>query len=129
VTPADRQALRNRWESIPGQEDDSSDDDTLEPMYGNVFATLYAQAAGARQYHNAPGLFQMESEHSVNRSGKLDADGNVMGITPELVAEFNNVVDSTVESLNEAFRDGLDEKCRNGARDASYYVILLGLGY
>ncbi|KAF8193874.1 hypothetical protein K438DRAFT_826723 [Mycena galopus ATCC 62051] len=48
-----------------------------------------------------------------------DRSGQLIGITPRLIAEFGQIVDSSVESLKDYLRDGLGERCRIGAASAA----------
>ncbi|THG94658.1 hypothetical protein EW026_g6853 [Hermanssonia centrifuga] len=117
VTVADRDALREKWESILPDDDD---DDEADPFggFGGGWASsddpfdLPGLAELANPLGNA--LYTMQ-----NKAPKVDRFGELVGITPRLVKDFMKVIDDCVHELQKSFRDGLEEKCRVGAINAA----------
>ncbi|KAF7313741.1 hypothetical protein HMN09_00531200 [Mycena chlorophos] len=101
VTPAERDALREKWESgVPQQPE--VDDDEDDP-----FAAVLGGYSGPK-LHTMPEIVP-----------KLDKLGKPIGITPRLVSEFSHVVEEGVASLKDHLRDGLEDRCRVGATNAA----------
>ncbi|KAG1907278.1 uncharacterized protein F5891DRAFT_940152 [Suillus fuscotomentosus] len=125
VTIADRESLREKWESTPqggegmyDDEDEDEDEDmphwhgSPDPMSVHLFqpyrGTMSRALMDAR-------LFSMNNQSSL----KVDARGEPIGVTPRLVKEFGIHVEKSVSDLQDLFRDGLEDKCRVGAANAA----------
>ncbi|KAJ7276327.1 hypothetical protein B0H12DRAFT_1084814 [Mycena haematopus] len=104
VTDDDRNSLREKWES--GEQDAVESESESESIDSDPFAALLGGGGG---------LYRMPLEPAPKR----DRDGQLIGITPRLVAEFGEIVIASVESLKDHLRDGLEEKCRVGAANAA----------
>ncbi|KAF9055172.1 hypothetical protein BDZ89DRAFT_1055778 [Hymenopellis radicata] len=112
VTPADREALREKWETA---EDNVSEDDDEDPYGMQLDDDPFAAILGGRQ----SGLLYTMKE----KSPKVDASGQPVGITPRLTKEFSTVIEKNVEQLKTIFRDGLEEKCQVGAANAAASAV------
>lgn len=64
------------------------------------------------------GLGDLEAMEDVKPARKVDPYGEPVGITPRLMKEFRGLVDKTVNDMNQLFKDGLEEKCAAGAKEA-----------
>jgi hypothetical protein len=112
VTAADRELLREKWESgeleaAPAHlnySDDSDDED-------DPFAALLGGSGG---------LYTMPKSVP-----KVDRYGNPIGIAPRLSLEFNEVVETSVASLKSHLRDGLEERCQVGAANVCWFQLIL----
>ncbi|KAJ8086531.1 hypothetical protein PM082_005354 [Marasmius tenuissimus] len=94
VTPADRDSLRQQWESKwPGSK--------------------AMEAAAMWQYTLEDDPFTIKPERQ-----EL---GN--GVAPRLAKEFISVIDKCVEELQGKFKDGLEGKCRTGAELAASSAV------
>ncbi|PBL02484.1 hypothetical protein ARMGADRAFT_1005847 [Armillaria gallica] len=104
VTATDREALRSKWESTDEEldQDDQFQLDDDDP---------YAAILGG-------GLYSMKET-----APKVDAYGEAVGITPRLVKDFTKVIEDNVENLKAKFREGLADKCRTGATQASAAAV------
>ncbi|KAG2135905.1 uncharacterized protein EDB93DRAFT_1303704 [Suillus bovinus] len=117
VTIADRESLREKWESAPQGDDD--DDDEGMPYWRSSPGSMSFQifqpygAMMSREFVDAK-LFSMNKS-----SLKVDARGEPIGVTPQLVKEFGVHVEKSVSDLQDLFRDGLEDKCRVGAANAA----------
>ncbi|KAJ6614316.1 hypothetical protein B0H10DRAFT_2045676 [Mycena sp. CBHHK59/15] len=100
VTAADREALRERWESGEQEVDPAEQLDDEDP-----FAAILGGGAS---------LYTMTGSVP-----KVDRYGEPIGITPRLTAELQTVVESSISQLKEHLRDGLEERCRIGAANAA----------
>ncbi|KAJ7937120.1 hypothetical protein B0H13DRAFT_2226534 [Mycena leptocephala] len=102
VTAADREMLREQWES--------GEQEAPEPMNDDdPFAAILG--AGGNLYTMPTSV------------PKVDRYGQPVGITPKLIAEFGKVIETSVSSLKEHLRDGLEERCRVGAANAADAAI------
>ncbi|KII94798.1 hypothetical protein PLICRDRAFT_86263 [Plicaturopsis crispa FD-325 SS-3] len=114
VTVADREALREKWESSEQNDADDADDG-----FGAGWASSdpfdIPDLAGF-----GGGLYSMEKKPA---PVKVDPYGEPVGVTPRLTKEFVKVIDSSVAQLQERFKDGLEEKCRIGAANASEAAV------
>ncbi|KAG2348817.1 hypothetical protein BDR05DRAFT_873352 [Suillus weaverae] len=119
VTIADRESLREKWESTPqggeGMYDINEDmpywRSSPDPMSAHPFQAfrgIMSRALDAR-------LFSMNNQSSL----KVDARGEPIGVTPRLVKEFGAHVEKSVSDLQDLFRDGLEDKCQVGAANAA----------
>ncbi|KAG7449283.1 uncharacterized protein BT62DRAFT_1073772 [Guyanagaster necrorhizus] len=95
-----REALRSKWESTDRKldQDDQfqlNDDDPYAAILGGGLCSMKETAL------------------------KVDACGEAIGITPRLVKDFAKVIEDNVENLKDKFREGLEDKCRVGAAQAS----------
>jgi len=122
VTAADRQSLRDKWESVGsvGDEnedenqrynwdsDSSSDDDEPEDHLQALLGSL-GPGVGA-------GLYSMVNHRP---APKVDQQGKLVGVTPRLCSEFAGIIDECVNEIEEKFSCDLDEKCRLGAVNVS----------
>lgn len=123
VTAADREALREKWESNIGDEDD---DDMGMGFYGSsMWDDPYSDEDdysinGLARLANPGmgGLYQMRKNPP-----KVDRYGNLVGIVPRLSKDFAQVVEDAVRELKARFREGLEEKCRLGAINASSAAV------
>ncbi|KAF6762688.1 hypothetical protein DFP72DRAFT_876603 [Ephemerocybe angulata] len=112
VTAIDREALRDKWESRGFVNHAQQDDE--DPW------ARFLAAGDLDRYLDGHNLNPNREPEE-----KLDADGNPIGITPRLCKEFSELVDDCVEDLKQNFKDGLEEKCRQGASDASKAAVPL----
>ncbi|KAJ6539274.1 hypothetical protein B0H19DRAFT_1178148 [Mycena capillaripes] len=101
VTAADRESLREKWESGEQEAAEPIDDD-------DPFAAILGGG----------GLYTMPKSVP-----KLDRYGQPIGVTPRLVAEFGKVIETSVSSLKTHLRDGLEERCRVGAVNAAAVAV------
>ncbi|KAF7301325.1 hypothetical protein MIND_00697600 [Mycena indigotica] len=108
VTPADRDALRNKWESGMQEQPDLDDQDEED----DPFAAVLGGYTGPK-LHTMPELLP-----------KVDRFGQPIGITPRLIKEFSKVVENSVISLKDHLRDGLEERCRVGASNAAEAAVI-----
>lgn len=97
VTVADRELLREKWESVPGQDDPYVDapysfNEDVKPKVKNGTAGITFRMVQVRQPFYCLLL--------------------VLTISSQ---EFGAVVENCVEDLQKLFRDGLQDKCRAGA--------------
>ncbi|KAG2369878.1 hypothetical protein BDR07DRAFT_1526349 [Suillus spraguei] len=122
VTIADRESLREKWESTPqGGEgmydsDEFDDDDEDMPYWRSL--PDFTSVRGFR----FPGMGMLDTRllSMNNRSSlKVDARGEPIGVTPRLVKEFGVHVEKSVSDLQDLFRDGLEDKCQVGAANAA----------
>ncbi|KAH8106194.1 hypothetical protein BXZ70DRAFT_422562 [Cristinia sonorae] len=114
VTAADREALREKWESsMP--EDDGPHWDHDDPV--DLVLPGLNLSGMANQILNS-GLYRM-----VEKAPKVDRYGEPIGITPRLIKDFKRVVDDCVDQLQHTFRDGLEEKCQVGAANAANAAV------
>ncbi|KAJ3773109.1 hypothetical protein FB446DRAFT_18931 [Lentinula raphanica] len=98
VTPEDRRALQDKWESI-------MDDDDDEPMSAGAeeeddYFTAFLNSRAEYQR-----LFAMHSGTKKNNKG----------IAPRLNEDFGKLIQECVAQLQDLFKDGLEDKCRVGA--------------
>ncbi|KAK0191014.1 hypothetical protein F5146DRAFT_1196144 [Armillaria mellea] len=102
VTATDREVLRSKWESTDEEldQDDRFQLDDDDP---------YAAILGG-------GLYSMKET-----APKVDVYGEAVGITPRL--DFTKVIEDNVENLKAKFREGLADKCRIGATQASAAAV------
>jgi hypothetical protein len=121
VTIADRESLREKWESTPqgGEGMYDSDDEGMpywrsspDPMSVHPFRAFRGMMS--RELMDAR-LFSMNNQSSL----KVNARGEPIGVTPRLVKEFCAHVEKCVSDLQDLFRDGLEEKCQVGAANAA----------
>ncbi|KAK0468295.1 uncharacterized protein EV420DRAFT_1473993 [Desarmillaria tabescens] len=105
VTATDREALRSKWQST---EVDLDQDDRFQLDDDDPYAAILGG-----------GLYSMKET-----APKVDAYGEAVGITPRLVKDFTKVVEDNVENLKEKFREGLEDKCRTGAVQASAAAVM-----
>ncbi|KAJ7228734.1 hypothetical protein GGX14DRAFT_414563 [Mycena pura] len=98
VTLGDREMLREKWES--GEQPAQAPDVEEDP-----FAAILG---GGR------GLYTMPETVP-----KADRYGNPVGVTPRLVKEFGKIIETSVSSLKDHLRNGLEERCRAGAANAA----------
>ncbi|KAG5641399.1 hypothetical protein DXG03_005335 [Asterophora parasitica] len=122
VTVADREALRERWESSGNVDNDYDSDDDRSGSGGwassddgdvDPFAAILGGKLGAELY----------SMHKAKSTPKVDDYGNPVGISPRLALEFTKSVDKCVKDLQEGFRDGLEDKCKVGAANAAAAAV------
>lgn len=109
VTPEDREALRELWESAKEPEYGSDSDEDMRgssaaPDPFSFFLNI-----------NRGNLMSM-SDDLPGRDAHRDAD---LGIKPRLSKEFQALVDQCVSDLKRIFRQGLEEKCTAGAINAA----------
>ncbi|KAK7061658.1 nuclear GTPase SLIP-GC [Favolaschia claudopus] len=99
VTSADRETLREQWESgeTDAAEQPLEDDDPFAAILGG-----------------SGGLYTIPQSVA-----KRDRYGHLIGITPRLQKEFEEIVEETVENLNSHLSEGLDKQCRIGAANAA----------
>ncbi|KDQ65115.1 hypothetical protein JAAARDRAFT_188367 [Jaapia argillacea MUCL 33604] len=107
VTETDREALREKWESTPQDDDDD--------------AQIGGPGWASSDDFDIPGFGAMNQPERA--APKVDAYGEPIGVTPRLVKEFGLVVDNTVQELQTRFRDGLEEKCQDGAANAAKMAL------
>ncbi|KAJ7047442.1 hypothetical protein C8F04DRAFT_7939 [Mycena alexandri] len=100
VSAADRDALREKFESGEIEAEPAIDDDPFAAILGGS------------------GLYTIPTTVP-----KVDRYGQLIGITPRLVAEFGKVVETNVSLLKEHLRDGLEERCRVGAANAAESAV------
>ncbi|KAG2146754.1 hypothetical protein DEU56DRAFT_786239 [Suillus clintonianus] len=120
VTIADRESLREKWESTPqDQEMYDSDDEGMpywrsspDPMSAHAFQEFRGMMS--KDLMDAR-LFSMSNQSSL----KVDARGEPIGVTPRLVKEFGTHIEKSVSDLQDLFRDGLEDKCQVGATNAA----------
>ncbi|KAL6306643.1 Dynamin family-domain-containing protein [Sparassis latifolia] len=108
VTVSDREAMREKWESIAA--DDSSALDHDDPAYGFLMDDELDMAFR--------GMYSLNEQAT-----KVDRQGNAAGVAPRLTKDFETVVKSCVEELKACFREGLEEKCAAGAINAANAAI------
>ncbi|KAJ7638747.1 hypothetical protein FB45DRAFT_988699 [Roridomyces roridus] len=101
VTTADRETLRENWES--GVQDLGEQLDDEDP---------FAHLLGQSQLYTLPKV-----------TPKVDQYGDESGITPRLVKEFGEIVEESVAELKEHLRDGLEERCKAGAEHAASAAV------
>ncbi|KAH9844070.1 Dynamin family-domain-containing protein [Rhodofomes roseus] len=121
VTAADRESMREKWESMQDEDDDPMDgmhygggwasSDPMDDMDG---LDPYALAGLPRA-----NLYRMQEP----AAPKVDKRGDPVGIVPRLVKEFKQVIEECVQGLQDRFRDGLEEKCKVGAENASSAAV------
>ncbi|GJE84682.1 nuclear GTPase SLIP-GC [Phanerochaete sordida] len=126
VTVADREALREKWESSPVDDDD--DDDEMDMgFYGGMWPD--SDPYGSEDDFTINGLARLANPgmggmYSMRKNPpKVDRFGELIGITPRLGKDFASVVDNCVKELQARFREGLEEKCRLGAINASTAAV------
>ncbi|PIL36747.1 hypothetical protein GSI_00436 [Ganoderma sinense ZZ0214-1] len=107
VTEADRFAMKDQWES------DMLDPEEDDPYYSGLMAS---SDDDYRHLLADMNLYTMKQT-------KVDRNGEPIGVTPRLVKEFEKVVESCVEELQERFRDGLEERCQVGATNAASSAV------
>ncbi|KAG1755777.1 hypothetical protein EDB19DRAFT_1956649 [Suillus lakei] len=121
VTIADRESLREKWESTPqgGEGMYGGDDEGMpywrsspDPMSTHPFQAFRGMMS--QELMDAR-LFSMNNQSSL----KVDARGEPIGVTPRLVKEFGVHVEKSVSDLQDLFRDGLEDKCQVGAANAA----------
>ncbi|KAJ7781316.1 hypothetical protein B0H16DRAFT_1671621 [Mycena metata] len=100
VSAADREALRDKFESGEVEAEPANDDDPFAAILGGS------------------GLYTMPTTVP-----KVDRYGQLIGVTPRLVAEFGKVVETNVALLKDHLRDGLEERCRVGAANAAESAV------
>ncbi|KAG0709554.1 hypothetical protein DFH29DRAFT_792939, partial [Suillus ampliporus] len=101
VTIADRESLRENWESAPQGGQGMYDDRMVsKELMDSRFFTM-----------------------NNNLSLKVDAHGEPIGVTPRLVKEFGAHVETCVSDLQDLFRDGLEDKCQVGATNAAESAV------
>ncbi|KAL5527490.1 hypothetical protein ACEPAG_6281 [Sanghuangporus baumii] len=116
VSEADREALRQKWESAHDEvlctmddyEDDESDDESNGYDWVHAYGRLVPVA---RESANAPKL----------GGTKQRRDGD--GIIARLSEKFTEVIATSVEDMQHAFKDGLEEKCQAGANTAAESAV------
>ncbi|KAE9410407.1 hypothetical protein BT96DRAFT_931168 [Gymnopus androsaceus JB14] len=106
VTPEDRQALQEKWESQFG--DDNEDEYGARSSGIEDYADPFTTYLNGRIGYND--LIALQGNKS-----KVDETGEPVGITPRLNKEFEVLIKTCVEQLQELFKDGLEDKCRVGA--------------
>ncbi|KAG0709519.1 hypothetical protein DFH29DRAFT_869853 [Suillus ampliporus] len=109
MTIADREALREKWESIPQDVQDLSLDNNEDP-------SVYSDDLDLPDSDVDDG---QDSDDGYNSFLKVDAHGEPIGVTPRLVKEFGAHVEKLVSDLQGLFRDGLEDKCQVGADKAA----------
>ncbi|KAK0206486.1 Dynamin family-domain-containing protein [Desarmillaria ectypa] len=105
VTATDREALRSKWEST---DEDLDQDDQFQLDDDDPYAAILGG-----------GLYNIKETVP-----KADAYREAVGITPRLVKDFTKVIEDNVENLKEKFREGLEDKCRTGAAQASAAAVI-----
>ncbi|KAG2077497.1 hypothetical protein BDR04DRAFT_1196025 [Suillus decipiens] len=120
VTIADRESLREKWESTPqggeGMYDSDESDDEDMPYW----RSLHGPTSVAPLRFSGMGVLDARLFSMNNRSSlKVDARGELIGVTPRLVKEFGVHVEKSVSDLQDLFRDGLEDKCQVGAANAA----------
>ncbi|KAI0758261.1 Dynamin family-domain-containing protein [Irpex lacteus] len=121
VTQADREALKEAWESsIP---DDASDGDIFGAGWASSddLLDLPGLAMLADPLGSHGGLYSLNS--TTRKEPKVDRYGELVGVTPRLVRDFADVVEDCVDELKKKFQDGLAEKCRIGATNAASAAV------
>ncbi|KAG6813480.1 hypothetical protein H0H92_010505 [Tricholoma furcatifolium] len=117
VTVADREDLRQKWESsglLDGNREDSDsdsdsdDDDPYAAMFGGLIDHLDHPLYSMVKPKPAP---------------KVDEYGRLIGIAPRLALDFSKLVDKCITDLQELFKDGLEEKCKTGAANAAAAAV------
>ncbi|GLB33731.1 putative dynamin family protein [Lyophyllum shimeji] len=131
VSAADREALREKWESGNLDKDyNDDDDDRSDDGYGawansdndDPFAAIIGGLGGSLGA-------ELYSMHEPKRSLKGDAYGQPTGIAPRLALEFSKLVDKCVKDLQENFKDGLEDKCMVGAANAAAAAVETSDGF
>ncbi|KAL1740588.1 hypothetical protein HDZ31DRAFT_85351 [Schizophyllum fasciatum] len=109
VTPEDREALRELWESEKDFGDIAyvSEDDSDSLTSPDPFSYFLNK--------NRNNLMPMSDD----MMGGESLRGADVGIKSRLMMEFNAIVDKCVLDLQRIFRDGLEEKCNAGAVNAA----------
>ncbi|KAJ3937366.1 MAG: hypothetical protein NXY57DRAFT_981850 [Lentinula lateritia] len=99
VTPEDRQALQDKWESEMDDENEYEYPYTSDSEVDDDPFTAFLNSRAEYQ-----GLIAMQRDKKPST-----------GITPRLTDEFGRLVQDCVVQLQERFKDGLEDKCRVGA--------------
>ncbi|KIK36397.1 hypothetical protein CY34DRAFT_26339 [Suillus luteus UH-Slu-Lm8-n1] len=106
VKIAEREILREKWESTPqggdGKYDSDSEDEGM-PYWRSTRGFLRAYRIPTYQ----------------DLMPRMDAHSEPKGVTPRLVKEFGAHVEKCVLDLQVLFRDGLEDKCQVGAANAA----------
>ncbi|KAK0486897.1 hypothetical protein EDD18DRAFT_1192269 [Armillaria luteobubalina] len=110
VTATDREALRSKWEST---DEELDQDDQFQLNDDDPYAAILGG-----------GLYSMKET-----APKVDAYGEAVGITPRLVKDFTKLIRDNVENLKAKFREGLADKCRIGATQASAAAVSTSDGF
>ncbi|KAH8118439.1 hypothetical protein DFH11DRAFT_1849817 [Phellopilus nigrolimitatus] len=131
VSEADRESLREKWETAPEPElltmdveddededrdsdddDDDDDDDGFDWVYqrGRLVPV-------ARQNRKSSPVANLA------RGSNKDKDENMNGISNKLTKEFCRVVAESVKEMQTLFKDGLEDKCSTGAQAASESAV------
>ncbi|OCH93605.1 hypothetical protein OBBRIDRAFT_832536 [Obba rivulosa] len=119
VTAADREALRQKWESsMSDDEDDDGDSLILHDDWESSDPFDLAILDALAHPHRAAALYTMRKEPP-----KVDRHGELVGVTPRLMRDFKKVVDDCVQELQRRFQDGLEEKCQTGAANAATAAV------
>ncbi|KAL5487951.1 hypothetical protein ACEPAI_6059 [Sanghuangporus weigelae] len=116
VSEADREALRQKWESAHDEVlytmDDHEDDESDDESDGYDWVYEYGRLVPvARRCANAPKL-----------GGTKQRKGGE-GIIARLSQKFAEVIATSVEDMQHAFKDGLEEKCQAGANAAAESAV------
>ncbi|KAL5508154.1 hypothetical protein ACEPAH_5772 [Sanghuangporus vaninii] len=116
VSGADREALRQKWESAHDEAlytmDDYEDDGRDDESDGYDWVYEYGRLVPvARGRSNAP-----ELENTKHSKGDK-------GIIIRLSEKFAEVIATSVEGMQHAFKDGLEEKCQAGADAAAESAV------
>lgn len=107
ISPADREALRLKWQTPP---DSFSDDEDPDDPY-----------AWIRRNWDDDDHMRLQKRA---RSPPRDARGNLIGILPRLRSQFDVVVEDTVDHLKDKFKEGLDDKCTEGALNVRISILV-----
>lgn len=117
VTAADRETLREKWESSnlrDGNDGESANGWGMTDFGGDSFDAIFGGLGG-----------DLSAElYALNKPApKVDPYGQPVGIAPRLALEFGKLVDKCVTDLQENFKEGLEDKCRVGATNAADVAV------
>ncbi|KAL1709238.1 hypothetical protein EV121DRAFT_276622 [Schizophyllum commune] len=110
VTPEDREALRELWESEKDFGDIAydSDEDRGSSASPDPFSYFLNK--------NRNNLMPMSDDPMMGEDSGRGAD---VGIKARLTKDFEGIVNKCISDLKRIFRDGLEEKCNTGAINAA----------
>ncbi|KAL1734274.1 hypothetical protein EV714DRAFT_202750 [Schizophyllum commune] len=110
VTPEDREALRELWESEKDFGDIAydSDEDRGSSASPDPFSYFLNK--------NRNSLMPMSDDPMMGEDSGRGAD---VGIKARLTKDFEGIVNKCISDLKRIFRDGLEEKCNTGAINAA----------